>query len=113
MDKKNSIKIIADAIREGRKRRGWGQKDLAAFIGADTSLISKWETYRNVPSGDDLFDIAKELDIVHLLFPEYFPDKAEDAPSLRKEVEQLKQENLEIKQRMAKVEKKLLECKCH
>ena len=101
MDKKNPIKIIGDAIREGRKKRGWTQKDLAAFVDVDTSLVSKWETYRTVPTGDDLFKIAIELDIVPILFTDYFPDDSINAPNLKKELE-------DIKKRLSKVEEKVL-----
>ena len=108
MDKqeKARIEIIGKAIREGRKKRGWSQSQLAEFMGVHTTLVSRWETYKGVPTGDDLLKLAKELDIVHLLFADYFPEHADlDEPfSVKNEIARLKQENLEIKQRLSKIE---------
>ena len=100
MEKKDAVKIIGDAIRAGRKKRGWTQKKLASFLGFDTTLISKWETYRTVPTGDDLLRLAIELDIVPLLFAQYFPDIAIAPPTLREELDQ-------IKHRLGKIEEKV------
>ena len=108
---RESIKIIADAVKEGRRKRGWSQKQLAAFMGIDPSLVSKWETCRAAPTGEKLFRLAVDLDIVPLLFADYFPKDAtpsENCSSVKKEIEWLKQENVRIKEKLHKIESRFL-----
>lgn len=109
MDKieQDRIKIIGEAIKEGRKKRRWTQKELATFMGVHTTLVSKWENCRGVPTGDDLLKLATELDIVHLLFSDYFPhtsNNSDDCSPLGAEIVQLKHETAEIKKRLSKIE---------
>lgn len=109
MADQDSVKIIGKAIKEGRKRRGWSQKDLATFMNVHTTLVSKWETFRSVPTGEGLFKLAIELDIIPVLFSDYFAQRAPADPlMLKREIDRLTRENLEIKDRLNRVEEKIL-----
>ena len=101
---KDFSKIIGNAIRQGRVRRQWLQKDLAAFMNVAPSLISKWETGKAVPPGETLFKIAIELDIVPLLFSDYFPQSQQPAENYSL----LKDEIVEIKRRINRIEETIL-----
>lgn len=45
-------------VRELRKRAGYGQKELAALVGASVATVSDWETQKKDPSGVRLRNLA-------------------------------------------------------
>ena len=97
--------IIGLAIRKGRMRREWSQKQLAKFMNVVPSLVSKWEHGKAVPPGDSLFTMALELDLVPLLFPDYsLTSQQEYSPAL----DRLQRELEQIKNRLHKVERLVL-----
>ncbi len=67
----NEYPNIGAAIREGRRKKKWKQKELAKILDVSSSLVSLWETNTRIPLGDDLIKIANLLDIVDILFPRY------------------------------------------
>lgn len=56
-------------IKEARRRRGWGQRELAAHIGLNQPHISAIESGTIVPRFDTLLDLVRVLDHDLLLVP--------------------------------------------
>lgn len=50
MTKSNLSRIPNDLLRYEREKRGWSQSRLAELIGADTTMISRWECGERKPS---------------------------------------------------------------
>lgn len=57
-----SIKV-GGAIRSARKQRGKVMREIAEYIGIDVAAIGNWETGRNLPSTDNLFQVADFLQV--------------------------------------------------
>jgi len=64
-----SLKNLGLIIKNGRKRRGYTQQQLAGILGVHFTLVSKWELGQREPMAQELIQIAKELDIISELFP--------------------------------------------
>ncbi|WOC50675.1 transcriptional regulator [Bergeyella porcorum] len=56
-------KKVAEIIRNKRKSKGLTQKELAEKVGFNTSTILRIETCKFSPNADQLYVIAKALDI--------------------------------------------------
>jgi transcriptional regulator with XRE-family HTH domain len=54
---------IGNKIVELRKRKDWGQADLAKAIGASRDIIGKYERNENSPSIEMALKIAKVFDV--------------------------------------------------
>ena len=54
---------IGSRIVELRKRRSWGQADLAKAIGASRDIIGKYERNENSPSVEMALKIAQVFDV--------------------------------------------------
>ena len=102
---------IGEAIRRGRREKKLSQKELAKILGVSPSLVSFWENNARGPSGQELIRIAKYLDIVHLLFPDYEIRKKSDGKEeefvIREEIAQYRNETLELKKKVNELDKKV------
>ena len=101
MQENRILPLIAQAIRKGCAAQGMSQKQLAEFMCVDTSMVSKWENGKTVPTGDSLIKLATKLKIVELLFPEYNFDNDynwTDWRELAKDVEKLKLSNKNLEE---------------
>lgn len=67
MDKKT----IANKIRRALFDKNMTQLEFAKKLNVSRNVVSQWVTGRNIPPGDKMLLIAKELDLVTELFPEY------------------------------------------
>src|SRR5215831_3353708 len=56
-------------IKEARRKRGWGQRELAAHVGLPQPHISAIESGAIVPRFDTLLDLVRVLDHDLLLVP--------------------------------------------
>ena len=66
MNKEENKTIIVNfgkKIKEGRKKRGWTQPDLAQILGYSSGLISQWENGLTAPSGAAVIKLIKKLNI--------------------------------------------------
>lgn len=59
---------IGMVVKNGRKRAGITQQELAKKLDINRSTVAAWEINKQVPSGDILIKIAKILDIRDELF---------------------------------------------
>lgn len=65
-------------LKELRKRRGLGQKELAAAVGVHYIQISKYETGANFPTVGKLLEMARVLQVsMDQLFGDIAPDEAQ------------------------------------
>ena len=55
--------IIAERLKEARKKSGINQKSLAEMVGVYTKDISRWETGVRTPSAEYIIQPCKALDI--------------------------------------------------
>jgi transcriptional regulator with XRE-family HTH domain len=60
---------VRDDIKEGRAKRGWGQRELGAAVGLPQPHISAIESGEIVPRFDTLLEIVRVLDLDLLLVP--------------------------------------------
>jgi transcriptional regulator with XRE-family HTH domain len=60
---------VRDDIKEGRAKRGWGQRELGAAAGLPQPHISAIESGEIVPRFDTLLEIVRVLDLDLLLVP--------------------------------------------
>ena len=106
---------IGEAIRRGRRDKKLTQKELAKILGVSPALVSFWENHTRGPSGEELLKIARYLDIVHLLFPDYEVRKRDRDVAgddqyplmLREEIARYRRENQEIRQVLQKLQQKI------
>ena len=56
-------------IKEARKKRGWGQRELGSAVGLPQPHISAIESGAIVPRFDTLLDMVRVLDLDLLLVP--------------------------------------------
>lgn len=61
--------IICSAIKILRQKTGKNQLEFSEFCGISYDSLRKWETFRNVPSADNIDKIcqANKIDIINLL----------------------------------------------
>jgi transcriptional regulator with XRE-family HTH domain len=52
-----------DRVVQLRKKRGWTQGDLAERVGVEQPTIQRWENGKREPSFDQLFALARALDV--------------------------------------------------
>lgn len=52
-----------DKVIQLRKKRGWTQGDLAERVGVEQPTIQRWENGKREPSFDQLFALARALDV--------------------------------------------------
>ncbi len=55
--------MVANRVREARRRRGWSQHQLAAIAGIPANTLSTIETGARVPRVDTALRIARALDL--------------------------------------------------
>ena len=111
----DGILNIGEAIRRGRRIKKLTQKELAKILGVSPALVSLWENQARIPSGDELIKIARYLDIVHLLFPDYQIHKRNKEVSveqqqsllIREEILQYRRETLAVKQSLQQLQEKV------
>lgn len=60
---------LREQIKEARKRRGWGQRELGSAVGLPQPHISAIESGAIVPRFDTLLDMVRVLDLDLLLVP--------------------------------------------
>jgi transcriptional regulator with XRE-family HTH domain len=60
---------LRDQIKQGRGKRGWGQRQLGAAVGLPQPHISAIESGEIVPRFDTLLDLVRVLDLDLLLVP--------------------------------------------
>ncbi|TQE91276.1 helix-turn-helix domain-containing protein [Ureibacillus terrenus] len=51
--------ILADKIREERKKNGWSQEELAEKLGVSRQAVSKWESAQSVPDLNRILKMAE------------------------------------------------------
>jgi transcriptional regulator with XRE-family HTH domain len=54
---------ISDTLRSALKRKGWTQARIAGILGVTPQLVSQWLSGRTKPGRDNIFKIAKTLEI--------------------------------------------------
>lgn len=59
---KEILRDFGARLKEGRKKKGWTQKELAAQIGVQFSLLNKYECGLHAPPLDKLVQLAEVLD---------------------------------------------------
>jgi len=79
---------IAQAIKKGRKKKGWNQSELREKLGVSFSIISKWEVGDKTPGGETLVELIRMLDILPEIFPEYTIHRKSDIEQTLNEHEQ-------------------------
>lgn len=55
--------MVANRVREARRRRGWSQNQLAAIAGIPANTLSTIETGTRIPRVDTALRIARALDL--------------------------------------------------
>ena len=60
---------FCEQIKQTRRKRGWGQRELAAKVGLPQPHISGIESGQIVPRFDTLLDLVRVLDLDILLVP--------------------------------------------
>lgn len=60
---------LREQIKEARRKRGWGQRELGSVIGLPQPHISAIESGVIVPRFDTLLDMVRVLDLDLLLVP--------------------------------------------
>lgn len=64
-------KFLSEIIRRGLFEKKMKQSELAVKLNISRNALAQWVNGRNIPPGDKLLQLAKELDIVGELFPGY------------------------------------------
>lgn len=71
MNEKDLNSFVGNRIREFRTKKGMTQKKLGELVGVKHNTISSWESGINAPEQNNIFKIAKALDVkVDDLFPQ-------------------------------------------
>ena len=69
---------LGRVIRRGREKNGLTRKYLAMEFEVTVGTISNWENNIRIPSATDFIKLAKMLDIVSDIFPQY--EKKQEDP---------------------------------
>ena len=56
-----ALENLPGKIKEFRERRDLNQEELGKLVGVDRSAVAKWESGANIPSLENMVEIAKAL----------------------------------------------------
>lgn len=57
------VRRLGYRIQRARERKGWFQRDLAAMVEAEQSLVCRWERADCMPRIDALFRLSRALGV--------------------------------------------------
>jgi len=75
MENKNPIKNqFASLLRDALHHKKITQEELAKKLDVKRSTVAQWTTGRNMPPGDKMIQLARELELVEDFFPGYIKE---------------------------------------